>query len=72
MDLSNFLEREEQAEYHKKLAIEAEAFLQSCGKKPIEVFRMENFVPTPQEENTFGKFHEGDSYVVVKKNDEDY
>ena len=66
MDLSNFLEREEQAEYHKKLAAEAEAFLQSCGKKPIEVFRMEAFVPTPQTENTFGKFHEGDSYVVCK------
>jgi hypothetical protein len=66
MDLSNFLEREEQAEYHKKLAIEAETFLKSCGKNPLEVFRMESFVPTPQDKETFGKLHEGDSYVVVK------
>ena len=34
---------------------------------------MEKFVPTPQEdEKTYGKFHEGDSYVVLKQNDEDY
>jgi hypothetical protein len=32
LDLSNFLEKEEQVEYHKKLAQEAEAFLHSCGK----------------------------------------
>jgi gelsolin len=33
---------------------------------------METFVPTPQDESTFGKFHEGDSYVIVKKNEEEY
>ena len=73
MDLSQFLEKEEMVEYHKQLAIEAEAFLQSCGKQPLEVFRMEKFTPTPQEdEKTYGKFHEGDSYVILKQNDEDY
>ena len=72
IDCSQFLEREEQAEYHKKLAQEAEAFMCSIGKRPLEIFRMEKFVPTPQEDKTFGKFHEGDSYVVCKKNEEDY
>lgn len=72
MDLSDFREKEEQVEYHKKLAEEAEAFMASCGKKPLEVFRIEKFTPTLQPEDTYGKFFEGDSYVVLKQHEAEY
>ena len=61
---SQFLEREEQLELQKKLALENEAFLKSYGMKPLEVFRMETPAPAPQDESTFGKFHQGDPYVI--------
>mmetsp|Transcript_35945 Transcript_35945/g.55231 ORF Transcript_35945/g.55231 Transcript_35945/m.55231 type:complete len:101 (+) Transcript_35945:37-339(+) len=72
LDLSEFLEKEEREELSKKLIAESEAFMASCGKDPLEVYRIEKFKPTPQAKDTYGKFFEGDSYVVVKKNDKEY
>ena len=46
MDMSEFLEKEELQEHTAKLAANAEAFLASCGKLPIEIYRIEKFVPT--------------------------
>ena len=72
LDISEFLESEESVERHKKLVEECEAFMKSVGQEPIEVYRMEKFKPTKQPDDTYGKFHEGDSYVVVKKQDKEY
>jgi len=44
----------------------------SCGKEDIEIYRIEKFVPTLQPKDTFGKFFEGDSYVVLKQSDKEY
>jgi hypothetical protein len=41
LDISTFLEKEELAEHMAKLAEHAEAFLASCGKDPLEVYRIE-------------------------------
>ena len=46
MDMSEFLEKEELQEHTAKLAANAEAFLASCGKLPLEIYRIEKFVPT--------------------------
>jgi hypothetical protein len=46
LDLSEFLEKEESSELSKKLVAESEAFMKSCGKKPLEVYRIEKFRPT--------------------------
>ena len=72
IDINDFLEKEERIALSKERAAEAEAFLKSCGKKQLEIYRIEKFVPTPQAEPTFGKFHEGDSYVICKKGDKEY
>ena len=72
LDISEFLESDEQIERSKKLIEQSKAFMESCGKDPLEVFRIEKFVPTPQGKDTYGKFFEGDSYVVLKKNDKEY
>ena len=66
-DISQFLESEEQIEYSKKLIAAAEEFLNGCGKQPLEVYRIEKFKPTLQPDDTYGKFYEGDSYVVLKE-----
>lgn len=47
MDLTGFLEKEEMAEHHAKLVEECEEFMNSCGKEPLEVYRIEKFNPTP-------------------------
>lgn len=72
LDLSEFLEKEEQNVKNKELAAAAEEFLKSCGKETIEVYRMEKFTPTLQPANTYGKFYEGDSYVVLKQEEKEY
>jgi len=41
IDISEFLEKEERMELSKEKAAEAEAFLKSCGKQPLEVYRIE-------------------------------
>lgn len=46
LDLSEFLEKEETSELSKKLVEESKAFMASCGKEPLEVYRIEKFVPT--------------------------
>jgi len=72
LDISEFLETEEQLVRSKRLIEESKEFLASCGKQQLEIYRIEKFVPTPQPEDTYGKFYEGDSYVVLKKNDKDF
>ena len=67
LDISEFMESEESVAKHKQLVAECEAFMNSVGQLPIEVYRMEKFKPTKQPDDTYGKFHIGDSYVVVKK-----
>lgn len=72
MDVSEFLEKEELAEHSKKLAEHAEEFVASVGKEPLEVYRIEKFKPTLQDKKTYGKFYEGDSYVVVKQEEAEF
>ena len=72
IDISNFLESEEQIERSKKLCEAAQEFMKSCGKETIEIYRTEKFVPTLQSIETHGKFYEGDSYVVLKKDEKEY
>jgi hypothetical protein len=72
MDLSEFLEKDEQDVKNKELAALAEEFLKSCGKENIEVYRIEKFKPTLQANESYGKFYEGDSYVVLKQEDKEY
>lgn len=43
LDVSEFLESEEQIERSKKLVEECKAFMESCGKEPLEVYRIEKF-----------------------------
>jgi gelsolin len=72
IDISNFIESEELAEHMAKLAAKAEAFLASCGKDDLEVYRIEHFDPIKQPKESFGQFFQGDSYVIVKQNEGDY
>ena len=72
IDINDFLEKDERIALSKERAAEADAFMATCGKKPLEVYRIEKFVPTPQPEESFGKFFEGDSYVICKKGDKEY
>lgn len=57
LDISEYLEGEEREEKSKKLIEESKAFMASCGKDPMEVYRIEKFVPTKQDNETFGKFY---------------
>lgn len=72
LDLSEFLEKEENREVSKKLIEESKAFMASCGKEALEVYRIEKFKPTLQSKDTYGKFYSGDSYVVLKKGEKEY
>ena len=71
-DISKFLESEEAIAYAKQLAAACEEFLEGCGKQPLEVYRIEKFKPTLQPDDTYGKFYEGDSYVVLKEEEKLY
>jgi hypothetical protein len=66
LDISTWVEKEELTDYMAKLAENAEAFLASIGKEDLEVYRIEQFTPTLQPKESYGKFYQGDSYVVVK------
>lgn len=70
-DISTWVEKEELAEYTAKLAANAEAFLATIGKEDLEVYRIEQFKPTLQPKESYGKFFQGDSYVVVKRHNDD-
>lgn len=63
---------EQLSEYSAKLREKADAFFASAGKAPLEVYRIEKFEPVAQDPDHYGKFYDGDSYVVVKKNNVDY
>ncbi len=66
------MEREELDIHIKELQAKAGAFLASAGHDPLEVYRIEKFEPIRQEEQYHGKFYDGDSYVVIKKNEKEY
>jgi len=72
LDISTWVEKEELADHMAKLAANAEEFLASIGKAPLEVYRIEQFKPTLQPVDTHGRFFVGDSYVVVKQFEEEY
>ena len=52
LDISEFLESEESVAKHKQLVAECEAFMNSVGQLPIEVYRMEKFKPTKQPDDS--------------------
>ena len=54
-------------DYVNKLREKAEAFFAQAGKDPLEIYRIEQFEPVRQAEETHGKFYQGDSYVVLKR-----
>jgi len=43
----------------------AQAFFAQVGTKEHEIYRIEKFEPIRQDESTFGKFYDGDSYVIM-------
>jgi hypothetical protein len=63
---------EEITEYVAKLKAASDAFLASCGQKDLEIYRIENFTPTPIGEEHFGQFYDGDSYVCIAKGRKQY
>ena len=69
---ANVIYSEELSEYCAKLREKAQAFFASAGKSPLEVYRIEQFEPIAQPSDFYGKFYDGDSYVVVKQNRVDY
>ena len=66
------MEKEELVEHIKMLQAKAEAFFAAAGKDDIEVYRIEKFEPVRQDTKFLGKFYDGDSYVILKKNERDY
>lgn len=70
-DISTWVEKEELSDYMAKLAANAEEFLASIGKQDLEIYRIEQFKPTIQPKESYGKFFQGDSYVVVKRHNDD-
>ena len=40
---------------------------ESAGQEPgLEIWRIEDFEAVPYDQNQYGKFHVGDSYLVLK------
>jgi hypothetical protein len=72
LDISDFKEKEETLALQKEAIAKSDAFMASVGKEPLEIYRMEKFVPTLQPFDSYGKFYTGDSYVCVKKNEDCY
>ena len=66
------MEREELDLHIKELQAKAEAFFASAGKEELEVYRIEKFEPVRQDPQFHGKFYDGDSYVILKRNEKDY
>merc|ERR1711892_514178 len=43
---------------------------EGAGKQDgLQVWRIEDFAPVPYDENLYGKFNEGDSYIVLSTQD---
>jgi len=66
------MEKEDVADYVKKLQEKSELFFKRAGQDPLEVYRIEKFEPVMQDTEHHGKFYTGDSYVVCCKNKKDY
>ena len=63
---------EDLEEYIRKLKEKAQAFFAQAGKEELEVYRIEQFEPVKQDAEFHGKFYQGDSYVVLKKQRANY
>jgi len=61
------MESQEIGEHIRLLQENANQFLATIGKMEMEIYRIEKFVPTLQDPQFYGKFYDGDSYVIVKK-----
>ena len=59
-------------DYINKLKAKAAAFFEQAGKDPMEIYRIEQFEPIKQDPEFHGKFYQGDSYVVLKKQRANY
>ena len=58
--------------YAAAMREKAQAFFAQAGKDPLEVYRIETFEPIKQDAEWHGKFYDGDSYVVLKKQRANY
>ena len=59
-------------EYIQQVRAKAEAFFAQAGQDPMEIYRIEQFDPVKQDKEFHGKFYQGDSYVVLKKQRANY
>ena len=66
------MEREELDIYIRELQAKAHEFLSNAGKELIEIYGIEKFEPVLVAKEYHGKFYEGDSYVIIRKNEKDY
>lgn len=66
------MEREELDIQIRELQAKAEAFFAQAGHDETEVYRIEKFEPVRQDSQFFGKFYDGDSYVILRQNEKDY
>lgn len=49
-----------------QVSVDVHPALQGSGESEgLEIWRIEKFEPVKQEKSTFGKFYEGDSYVIL-------
>ena len=55
----------------EELRLKAQKFLQSIGKQILEIFRIEKLKPKSVPTELYGEFYQGDSYVILKKTDND-
>lgn len=53
--------------YMEELKEKAQAFFESIAQNELEVYRIEQLEPKPVPNETYGKFYDGDSYVILKK-----
>ena len=71
-DYGGTLYDEDALNYINQLKAKAAAFFEQAGQDELEVYRIEQFEPIKQDPEFHGKFYQGDSYVVLKKQRANY